>query len=131
MPADQRPSTGRGTVTDGAAHQPFDHPASRPSIGGHPNGKRSSWVLAGLVVAAFLAGGTALILHLWWLFWMCVGIVGLSVPAGRLIRVMDDTVAWGATPLGDEVPLPGRAQEHAHEHAHEHAAATGGEGRPG
>ena len=85
------------SVTGGQPHQPFDHPHARPTVGGHPHGRPSSWVLTGAVVVAFLAGGAALILHLWWLFWVCVGVVVLSVPAGKAIGIMDDTVMWGGT----------------------------------
>lgn len=61
---------------------------------GSPRGKPSSWVLVGVVTAAFSVGGAALILHLWWLLWTCVGIIVLSVPVGRVIGVMEDTVGW-------------------------------------
>ncbi len=63
-------------------------------IGGHPHrhGKPRSWVLVGVVIAAFCAGGVAVIWHLWVLFWVCAGLVVLSVPVGKLIGIMDDTV---------------------------------------
>ena len=51
-----------------------------------------SWALVGVVVAAFTAGGVAIIEHWWWLFWVCLGVVVLSVPAGALIGIMKDTV---------------------------------------
>ncbi len=84
-------------VTGGQSHQPFDQAEALPTLGGHPHGKVSSWVLTGVVVAACVAGGAALILHLWWLFWVCVGVTVLSIPAGKVIRIMDDTVMWGGT----------------------------------
>ncbi len=83
-------------LTGSQQHQPFDQHA-RPTLGGHPHGKVSSWVLTGIVIVAFMAGGAALILHLWWLFWVCVGVVVLSLPAGKAIHIMDDTVTWGGT----------------------------------
>jgi len=66
----------------------------RPLAHGSPHGKRSSWVLIGLVVAAFIAGGVAIITHLWWLFWACVAVVVLAIPVGKMIGIMDDTVSW-------------------------------------
>ena len=112
MHEDTERATGRGSVSGEAAHQPFDHPEARPSLGGHPHGKRSSWVLVSADVLAFLAGGTALIMHYWWLFWVCAGVVALSVPAGWAIRITDDTVVWGSTAGVNAASLPDRAQEH-------------------
>lgn len=48
-------------------------------------------MLVGVIIAAFCAGGVAIIVH-WWLFWAGAGIVVLSVPAGKLIGIMNDTV---------------------------------------
>jgi hypothetical protein len=63
-------------------------------IGGHQyrHGKPASWVLVGVIIAAFCAGGFAIIFHLWVLFWVCAGVVVLSVPAGKIIGIMGDTV---------------------------------------
>jgi hypothetical protein len=65
---------------------------------GHPHGKHSSWLLTATVIAAFIAGGAALIVHLWWLLFLCLGVVVISVPVGKAIRIMDDTVVWGDSP---------------------------------
>lgn len=72
------------------AEQP--HPVGE---GGRSHGRVSSWILVFVVIAAFVAGGLAMIMHAWWLFWVCLGAVVLSVPAGGLIGIMRDTVAWG------------------------------------
>jgi hypothetical protein len=72
-------------------------PESEPrpiSESGRPHGKLSSWLLVAVVTAAFLCGGIAMITHAWWLFWTCVAVVLLSVPAGRAVRIMDDTMVW-------------------------------------
>lgn len=66
----------------------------RPLAHGSPHGRPSSWVLIGLVITAFIIGGVAIITHLWWLFWSCVAVVVLAIPAGKMIRIMDDTVSW-------------------------------------
>lgn len=71
---------------------------------GHTHGKPASWVLVAVVTAAFLTGGIAIIMHLWWLLWACMGIVVLAVPAGKMIGIMDDTVAWGSTPSATHDP---------------------------
>ena len=49
-------------------------------------------MLVSVVIVAFCVGGAAIVAHLWWLFWACAGVVVLSVPAGKLIGIMDDTV---------------------------------------
>lgn len=77
---------GRGADTDQAmVEQP---------IGGHVShhGRARSWVLVGVVVAAFSAGGIAIVAHLWPLFWACAGVVVLAIPVGKMIGIMDDTV---------------------------------------
>lgn len=65
---------------------------------GHQHGRPSSWALVAVVLAASLAAGAALIVHLWWLFWAGVGIVLAAVPAGKIIGIMDDTMSWGHPP---------------------------------
>jgi hypothetical protein len=89
----------RGPISGQAGHQPFEAVDAPPSLGGHPHGKLSSWVLIGVVVAAFIAGGIAVILHVWWLLYACLGIVVAAIPVGKAIGIMNDTVIWGATPL--------------------------------
>ena len=44
---------------------------------------------------AFVAGAFGVVDKVWPLFWVCLGIVILSVPAGKLIGIMDDTVLEG------------------------------------
>jgi len=66
--------------------------------GGHPHGKPASWVLVAMVVAAFTTGGLAIVAHAWWLMWTCAGICLLAIPAGKVVGIMNDTVAWGSTP---------------------------------
>jgi len=117
MQEDTERTTGRGSVTGGTAHQPFDYPGAKPAMGGHPHGKASSWVVAAAVVLAFIVGGAALTMHLWLVFWICVGVVVLSVPAGMAVGIMNDTVVWGATPGHNQAVLPDAAQDHAREHA--------------
>jgi hypothetical protein len=73
---------------------------------GNPHGKVTSWVLIGVVIAAFIAGGAAIIIHAWWLLWICVGVTVAAVPAGKAIGIMDDTVAWGSTPVTRDPEAP-------------------------
>lgn len=75
------------------------------AVGGHPHrhGKPSSWVLVAVVVAAFVAGGVAVIVQSWLLFWVSAGVVLVSIPAGRLNRIMDDTVMEEGLPDGRPV----------------------------
>jgi hypothetical protein len=83
-----------------------DPHAGEHAIGGHSHlhGRPGSWVLVGVVIAAFFAGGLAIIARAWWLFWVCAGIVALSVPTGKVIGIMDDTVGEAARP-GDGRPV--------------------------
>lgn len=69
-------------------------PMVEEPLGEHPHthGRPRSWVLVAVVTAAFCVGGAAIIEHLWILFWVCAGIVAASVPVGKLIGIMDDTV---------------------------------------
>jgi hypothetical protein len=56
------------------------------------HGRTSSWILVFVVIATFCVGGAAIIAHLWWLFWACVGVVVVAVLAGKLVGIMDDAV---------------------------------------
>lgn len=87
-----------------------DKNKERP-IGGHehPHGRPRSWVLVGVVIAAFIAGGFAVVGHLWPLFWVCAGIVVLAIPAGKVIGIMDDTVM--VEPLPGQAPQPEQREE--------------------
>jgi hypothetical protein len=76
---------------------PGHHQPGEQSIGDHPHlhGRPVSWLFVAVLIAAFVAGAFAVVLKLWPLFWVCLGIVVLSVPAGKLIGIMDDTVLNG------------------------------------
>jgi hypothetical protein len=94
MVSDSAEPTGHGTAP--GHHVPGDRP-----IGGHEHlhGRPASWVLVGVLVAAFIAGGLAIVNHLWWLFWVCLGVTVLSIPAGKIIGIMNDTVVAGDSSL--------------------------------
>ncbi len=90
MVFDSAEPTGHGTAPGN--HMPGERPA-----GGHPHlhGRPVSWVLVGVLIVAFTAGGLAIVDHLWWLFWVCLGTTVVSVPAGKVIGIMSDTVLTG------------------------------------
>jgi hypothetical protein len=90
MVSDSAEPTGHGTA-------PGHHAPGERSIGGHEHlhGRPVSWVLVGVLVVAFIAGGLAIVNHLWWLFWVCLGVTVLSIPAGKIIGIMNDTVLAG------------------------------------
>lgn len=73
---------------------------SETPAGGHEshNGRPRSWILVGVVIAAFVVGGVAIVDHLWPLFWACLGVVLLAIPVGKMIGIMDDTVTVAAWP---------------------------------
>jgi hypothetical protein len=92
-------------ISAGQGDRPWEQIEDRNlPLGGHTHGKPASWVLVAVVTAAFLTGGMAIIAHTWWLLWTCIGIVVLAVPAGKVIGIMDDTVAWGSTPSATHDP---------------------------
>ena len=95
---------------------------------GHTHGKPASWVLVAVVTAAFLTGGMAIIAHTWWLLWTCIGIVVLAVPAGKMIGIMDDTVAWGSTPSATHDP-PADPQADPGQSARPQEVTSRGDGR--
>ena len=63
-------------------------------LGGHRyrHGRPRSWVLVGVLIAAFCIGGVAVIKNWWVVCWVCGGIVALCIPVGKIIGIMDDTV---------------------------------------
>lgn len=87
--------------------------ARRPQTRGNPHGKPSSWVLVSVVTLAFAVGGVSLATHWWWLFWACAGVVVLAIPTGKIIGIMDDTVAWETTAALEDsvVEKPGHDPE--------------------
>lgn len=81
---------------------------------GSQHGRPTSWALVAVMMAAFLTGGLALIVHVWWLFWACAGVFVLGVPVGKAIGIMNDTVAWSSTPAAQgDAGAPGTQPDHA------------------
>lgn len=92
-------------ISSGQGSRPWERMEDRHvPPAGHLHGKPSSWLLVATVMGAFTTGGVAIIVHAWWLFWACAGIVVLAIPAGKLIGIMDDTIAWGSTSAAAEDP---------------------------
>jgi hypothetical protein len=81
----------------GQATAPGQHLPGEQPIGdhGHLHGKPASWVLVAVIITAFVAGAAAVVDEAWPLFWVCLAIVVLSVPAGKLVGIMGDTVLQG------------------------------------
>ena len=79
--------------------------------GGHPHGKPASWTLVAVVIAAFTTGGIAIIAHAWWLMWACAGIIVLSIPAGKVVGIMNDTVGGDSTPAAAHDPSQDRGAD--------------------
>lgn len=88
----RQPAGVPGTRLDGQLEDLITHRA------GTPHGKRASWVLVAVMLAAFVTGGLALITHLWWLLWTCAGIFVIAGLAAKAAGIMDDTVAYGSNP---------------------------------
>lgn len=77
-----------------------DNRYSEQPVGEHPHrhGRPVSWALVAVVLAAFCVGGAAVIEQWWPVFWVCLGIVLLAIPAGKLTGIMNDTVAIESLP---------------------------------
>ena len=102
-----------GDISAGQGDRPWDRVEDRHvPRAGHPHGKAASWVLVAIVIAAFAGGGAAIITHIWWLLWACTATVMLAIPAGKVIGIMDDTVAWGSTPAATASPSPSHQADH-------------------
>ena len=88
---------------------PGHHEPGEQAVGGHSSlhGRPASWALVAVITAAFIAGGFAVVFHLWWLFWVGVGVVVLAIPAGKVVGIMGDTVLAGnpADQPGQEGPV--------------------------
>lgn len=95
-PRGRGPGTGVSLRQGGAPWAQGEH--GQVPEGGHPHGKPASWVLVAVVIAAFTAGGLAIIVHAWWLVWTCAGIIVLAIPAGKVVGIMNDTVGGNSTP---------------------------------
>ncbi len=62
-------------------------PVSFPSYHGRP----VSWVAVSLIMAAFLAGGLALVFGpTWWLFWTAIGVAAVGTLLGLSTGIFDD-----------------------------------------
>jgi hypothetical protein len=90
MPLHDQEPTEQGSAP--GQHQPGEQP-----IGDHGylHGRPTSWLFVAVLIAAFIAGGFAVVDHLWPLFWVCLAIAILAVPAGKLVGIMADTVVDG------------------------------------
>jgi hypothetical protein len=90
MTSDRSAPSHHGTAP--GHHEPGERP-----LGGHSNlhGRPASWALVAVITAAFIAGGFAIVFHNWLLFWVCLGITLLAVPAGKVVGIMGDTVLAG------------------------------------
>ena len=93
-------------VNDYASTQSYrvERPVGRHK---HRHGRPSSWALVGVILATFVTGAFALPFKLWPLFWVCVGIFVLSIPAGKVMGIMNDTVGV-EEPLDEVQPAADR-----------------------
>ena len=73
-------------------HQPGEQPIGDHA---HLHGRPLSWVFVAVLIAAFVIGGFTVVMHIWPLFWVCLGLVLLAPPAGKIIGIMGDTVVNG------------------------------------
>jgi len=85
-----------GGRSEHGRHPGSMNPASGPSpaiLTCTESRRRGPW--SPPAVIAFIAGGLAIVNHLWWLLRVCLGVVFLSVPAGKVAGIMGGTVVGG------------------------------------
>ena len=84
-----------GSTEQGSA--PGQHQPGETPMGDHENlhGSPASWALVAVLIVVFVAGAFGLVFKVWPLFWVCLGIAILAVPAGKLVGIMSDTVVDG------------------------------------
>ena len=54
-----------------------------------------SWIACLVIIAGFVAGGIALIIWNWPLFWVSVGVVVAGCVIGWAVNIMDDVSEYG------------------------------------
>ncbi|MDX6741877.1 hypothetical protein [Actinocorallia sp. A-T 12471] len=91
--------TGSSATLSGA-HTIDEEYYNLPRAHGNPHGKASSWVVVITAIVALIVGAVAFVMNAWILMWICVAVAVLCIPAGLAVKIMDDTVSWGA-------PTPG------------------------
>ena len=76
---------------------PGGHLPGEQAVGGHSHlhGRPASWALVAVIILAFVAGAFAVVYAAWVVFWVCLAIVVLAVPAGKVVGIMGDTVTAG------------------------------------
>lgn len=48
-----------------------------------------AWVATVIMIAAFVVGGVALIVHTWWMFWLGVAMFVVGLVMARAVNIMD------------------------------------------
>lgn len=54
------------------------------------HGRTVSWVAVSIIMAAFLAGGFALVFAAWWLFWVALGMAAVGGLLALSTGIFDD-----------------------------------------
>ena len=86
--------------THGRGHDATAPGDQVPSGGcSHRYGKPASVLLVAVIVVAFVGGAFAVLDEAWPLFWLCLAVLVLSVPASRLIGFVRDAVQAGRLPV--------------------------------
>lgn len=74
------------------------HPGRKLGEQGSAHGRGSSWAIVTIALLACTAGGVSLILQAWVAFYASAAVFALCIPAGALLNIMDDTVAYTTPP---------------------------------
>ncbi|WP_061296470.1 HGxxPAAW family protein [Herbidospora cretacea] len=64
----------------------------------HGHGRPRSWIYVSVFLIVFTLGGIGLVIGSMLMFWICLGLLVVLLPVGRLIGVMEDTVSAPTDP---------------------------------
>ena len=56
----------------------------------HYNGRTVSWVAVSMILAAFVAGGLALVFSVWWLFWLSCAVAAVGTLLALATGIFED-----------------------------------------
>ncbi|MCD0452343.1 hypothetical protein LO762_24585 [Actinocorallia sp. API 0066] len=127
-PTQEEPETGATAQVVEEQEEFYNLPRAHfPDGRGNPHGRLSSWIVVITAIVALVVGAVAFVMNAWVVVWVCAVIAVLCFPAGLAVRIMDDTVSWGA-PTPGSIPrgqiIRGANRVHARDEADYREAQT-------
>ena len=74
--------------TDQQPPRVVQHPAGRPEKHVHHGRTPAAWAGTSIAMIAFLVGGIAVVIQNWPLFWVCAGLVVVSLIVTKVLQSM-------------------------------------------